>query len=112
MFKSRMSLVLLVLMLGLSGPLFSAEGDYRQVEHTRLFVLGTPHLSSLKDGFRPELLDGLIDRLVTLAPDAILVEALPGPSIVSTLRGHLGLSNHRSTQPDNPDNDCQEDRQA
>jgi hypothetical protein len=70
-------------MLGFAGPVEPAEEVDGSVERTRLFVLGTPHLSSLGDDFRPELLDGLIERLVALAPDAILVEALPGPAIVS-----------------------------
>lgn len=78
-----MPAVLSILLLGIAGPADSIADDSRQVERTRLFVLGTPHLSSLKDDFRAELLDGLIDRLLDLQPDAILVEALPGPSIVS-----------------------------
>lgn len=76
-------LALSILLLGIAGPADSIADDSRQTQRTRLFVLGTPHLSRLKDEFRPELLDGLIDRLLGLQPDAILVEALPGPSIVS-----------------------------
>ncbi len=83
MITSRMSLMICVLMLGLAGPPDSVGDDTLQPQRTHLFVLGTPHLSSLKDDFRPELLDSLIDRLLKLQPDAILVEALPGPSIVS-----------------------------
>jgi hypothetical protein len=76
-------LYFLILLLGIAGPSDSIGDETLQTQRTRLFVLGTPHLSSLKDEFRPELLDGLIDRLRGLQPDAILVEALPGPSIVS-----------------------------
>lgn len=83
MINSRMSFALSILILVLAIPTNSIGDDHREVQRTRLFVLGTPHLSSLKDDFRPELLDGLIDRLLVLEPDAILVEALPGPSIVS-----------------------------
>lgn len=83
MIKPQGILVLIFLALGFAGPATSAENDDREIERTRLFVLGTPHLSGIQDDFRPELLDGLIERLVALAPDAILVEALPGPSIVS-----------------------------
>lgn len=83
MVKSRISWVLLILVLGLSGTRDSVGDDTHQVQRTRLFVLGTPHLSSLKDNFRPELLDKLIEQLAVLDPDAILIEALPGPSIVA-----------------------------
>lgn len=76
-------LVLSILVLGIVVPADSFGDETAQTQRTRLFVLGTPHLSSLKDDFRPELLDGLIERLQDLNPDAILVEALPGPSIVS-----------------------------
>ena len=76
-------LLFFILLLGIAGPSNSIGDDTLQTQRTRLFVLGTPHLSSLKDGFQPELLDGLIDQLLDLQPDAILVEALPGPSIVS-----------------------------
>ena len=76
-------LVLCIAFFGAIAPADSLGDDSGQVERTRLLVLGTPHLSGLKDNFRPELLDGLIDRLLELKPDAILVEALPGPSIVS-----------------------------
>jgi len=72
-----------ILLLGIAGPSDSIGDDTLQTQRTRLFVLGTPHLSGLKDEFRSELLDGLIDRLQRLQPDAVLVEALPGPSIVS-----------------------------
>jgi len=75
--------VVSLFLLGIAGPSESIGDDSRQAQRTRLFVLGTPHLSSLKGDFRPELLDGVIDRLLSLQPDAILVEALPGPSIVS-----------------------------
>jgi len=76
-------LVLCILLLGITGPADSIGDDSRETRRTLLFVLGTPHLSSLKDDFWSGLLDGLIDRLLSIQPDAILVEALPGPSIVS-----------------------------
>lgn len=78
-----MPVVLSILLLGIALPVESIGDDNPHIQRTRLFVLGTPHLSSLKDDFRSELLDGLIDRLLSLQADAILVEALPGPDIVS-----------------------------
>jgi len=78
-----MPVILSILLLGIAGPVESIGDDNPHIQRTRLFVLGTPHLSSLKDDFRSELLDGLMDRLLSLQPDAILVEALPGPSIMS-----------------------------
>lgn len=43
-----------------------------------VMVLGTTHLSSLSDDFRPELLKPLIDRLAAWRPEAIATEDLSG----------------------------------
>lgn len=76
-------LIIAIVLLGMTCPAVAVGDDAHEPQRTRLFVLGTPHLSGLKDDFRPELLDGLMEQLLGLQPDAILVEALPGPSIVS-----------------------------
>ena len=49
-------------------------------EPTQLLVLGTPHLSG-EDGFDPEWLDPVLDRLEAYAPEAIAIEALSGESL-------------------------------
>lgn len=43
-----------------------------------VMVLGTPHLSELPDNFRIEMVDPLVDRLVTWQPTAIAVESHSG----------------------------------
>lgn len=50
---------------------------------TRVLVLGTAHLSSLGEQLRPVMLDSLIDRLKSLQPDVVMVEALAGPGIAA-----------------------------
>jgi hypothetical protein len=44
---------------------------------TQLLVLGTVHLSTLKN-FKPASLNGLIDRLEAYKPDIITIEQMPG----------------------------------
>lgn len=41
-------------------------------------VLGTPHLSEFKDGFRPEMLTPLVERLAAWRPTIITVERVSG----------------------------------
>jgi hypothetical protein len=44
---------------------------------TQVLVLGTAHLRTLKH-FKPEALDGVLDRLAVYKPDIITIEQLPG----------------------------------
>ena len=85
-----MHVILLFIVLGLWVPSTSMADSKTQhtntgqeIVKTRLFILGTPHLSSWKDRFKPELLDSTIARLAALEPVAIMVEALPGPALVA-----------------------------
>jgi len=48
---------------------------------TQILVLGTPHLSTLKEGFRPAQLDALLGVLTKYKPDLIGVESMSGPLI-------------------------------
>ena len=45
---------------------------------SRVLVLGSVHLSQLPDGFNPESLQPVIDRLLAFKPDVITIEAIPG----------------------------------
>lgn len=45
---------------------------------SQLLVLGTVHLNELKDGYPPQALDALLNRLAAYRPQIITVEALPG----------------------------------
>ncbi|MBK1968630.1 MULTISPECIES: DUF5694 domain-containing protein [Brevundimonas] len=54
----------------LKGP---PAGDLNEV-----LVLGSPHLSSLPDSFRPELLEPLLARLEAWRPTAVAIENLSG----------------------------------
>jgi len=44
---------------------------------THVMILGTPHLQSLGDHFKPSLLDNLLDVLERFKPDLIGVESIP-----------------------------------
>lgn len=44
----------------------------------QMLVLGSVHLSGMPDGFDPDTLDPVLDRLATFAPDVITIEALSG----------------------------------
>lgn len=46
----------------------------------QVLVLGSVHLQEKPDGFRPETLEPLLDRLEAFRPDIVTVEALPGES--------------------------------
>lgn len=48
---------------------------------TQVLILGTPHLRSLKDEFRPSQLDSLIKVLAEYKPDLIGVESMSGTLI-------------------------------
>jgi hypothetical protein len=46
---------------------------------TEILVLGTPHLASLPDTFKPEHLAPLLDRLAAWKPDIVTIESVAGP---------------------------------
>lgn len=46
---------------------------------SQVLVLGSPHLSQLPPGFRPDMLAPLLDRLAAFKPDIIAIEGLSGP---------------------------------
>ncbi len=50
---------------------------------TEVLVLATPHLSGAPDGFDPDVLEPLLDRLAAFKPDLIAIENLSGESIQS-----------------------------
>jgi hypothetical protein len=70
------------------GPLSCDAGQTAAVPAgpTRILVLGTFHLSQIKDRFDPAYLDSLLERLVAFHPSAIAVESLPG-DYISSLEG-------------------------
>ena len=45
---------------------------------TKVFVLGTPHLSGVADRFEPSMVDSLVTALDAFGPDAIAVEKISG----------------------------------
>jgi len=53
---------------------------------TKVFVLGSPHLSNVEDQFEPSMLDSLMTALEAFAPQAIAVERLSGRAIASMER--------------------------
>jgi hypothetical protein len=53
---------------------------------SEVLVLGSPHLSQLPPGFRPELLAPLLDRLAAYKPDIITIEGLSGQDCEALLR--------------------------
>ncbi|RYG15278.1 hypothetical protein EON82_26395, partial [bacterium] len=59
-------------------------------EVTQVLVIGTPHLSGVPDGFDPAVLEPVLARLETFAPDIITIEALSGESL-ETLRDYRGI---------------------
>ncbi|WP_288412794.1 DUF5694 domain-containing protein [uncultured Sphingomonas sp.] len=56
----------------------SAHKGPRTGPPNEVAVLGSPHLSQLPDGFRPEALAPLLDRLAAWKPQAIAIESLSG----------------------------------
>jgi hypothetical protein len=53
---------------------------------TRVLVLGTAHLSSLPENFKPEFLGPLLDRLAAFHPTIITIESLSGSDCDYLLR--------------------------
>lgn len=51
-----------------------------------LLVLGTPHLSGLPEGFKPESLEPLLARLARWKPAIIAIEGLSGPDCEFLIR--------------------------
>jgi hypothetical protein len=45
---------------------------------TQVLVLGSPHLSSLKDNFKPHMMSAVLDKLAQYKPDIITIEAVSG----------------------------------
>lgn len=52
----------------------SALNDQPAGSPNQIMVLGTPHLSQLRDSFRLEMLEPLVERLVRWAPTAVATE--------------------------------------
>ena len=48
---------------------------------TRVLVMATFHLRQISDALKPDMLDGLIERLERFRPDSICIETLPGPRV-------------------------------
>lgn len=53
---------------------------------TKVFVLGTPHLSAFADRFEPSMVDSLITALNAFGPDAIAVEKMSGRQVAAMER--------------------------
>jgi hypothetical protein len=53
---------------------------------TKVFVLGTPHLSGAADRFEPAMVDSLIALLNAFGPDAVAVENLSGRQVAAMER--------------------------
>lgn len=49
-------------------------------EPTKVMVLGTAHLNYADDDWDPVVLEPLVDRLASFAPDVIAIENQPGPT--------------------------------
>lgn len=64
---------------------------------TKVFVLGSTHLSGVADQFEPSALDSLITALDAFGPTAIAVERLPGRQVAAMERwgGRLDEVNRR-----------------
>ncbi|OWK32537.1 DUF5694 domain-containing protein [Sphingomonas mucosissima] len=72
--------------IGLAGTGAPASAQWDPRAHrdfagpaSEVLVLGTPHLSSMPNAFRPEYLAPLLDRLAAWKPQVITIEALSGP---------------------------------
>ena len=63
-----------------AASIAGVEPSVAPAERTRVLVLGTPHLRSLA-GFRPEMLEPLLERLEGFDPDRVCVESLAPASI-------------------------------
>ena len=56
---------------------YSLPAPVEDTERTRIFVLGTQHLSALGERYDPSILSSLLDTLEAWRPDLVAVEALP-----------------------------------
>ncbi|WP_439633588.1 DUF5694 domain-containing protein [Glycocaulis sp.] len=67
---------------------FDPRGEAAHVhgQVTEAYVLGTAHLAQV-EGFEPAALSGLLDRLESLAPDVITIEAL-GPETIFLMQAY------------------------
>lgn len=74
-----------------SGGPASLRRGLPRAKRTQVMILGTFHHQEIKEGFRPRLLDGLLDRLAGFRPDAVAVEALPGDEVRKLAR-EMGAS--------------------
>jgi hypothetical protein len=94
-----LKLALLGLVLG-GAPVRAAPvvGPWPVRDPTRVFVLGTSHLSGIEH-LRPEWLEPLLARLQAWRPDVITIEALSGPEC-SLLR------RYEKSWPDTADSYC------
>jgi hypothetical protein len=89
--RYRTGVVALGLLVSALGSVTAAAGQaYRPAFHpdqlkgppagqpNEVVVLGTPHLSGFGDGFRPDTLTPLIERLAAWRPSAIAIEKVSG----------------------------------
>lgn len=53
---------------------------------TKVFVLGTPHLSAFADRFEPAMVDSVVAALDAFGPDAIAIENLSGRQVAAMER--------------------------
>lgn len=72
--KPSIYLCLLTITLLLTSSRLFAQVDYQK---TQILVLGTQHLSQIKD-FNPKMLDKVVARLDNMQFDAVCVEGMPG----------------------------------
>lgn len=90
------SMVLAGLVLAAAGAaasesLASLRKGVPRSERTQVVILGTFHHREIRESFRPELVEGLLDRLADFRPDAVAVEALP-PEEVRKLAREMGAT--------------------
>lgn len=84
----RYTMALLFMAAGLSGvgnaqsyrPSFRPDAlkDHPAGRPNQVLVLGSPHLSSLPDRFKPEMVEPLLQRLVAWRPTAVASEDISG----------------------------------
>jgi hypothetical protein len=83
MFRSFLA----ALLLGACAAVPAADFDPVQFrdriegEPTRVFVLGSAHLSSAPAGFEPRMLEPLLEKLAGFRPDLIAIESLSGETL-------------------------------
>lgn len=84
-FKTTVTIASLSTLL-ISGTSFAQKVEYLPSawhkdiagEATQVLVLGTPHLSSYGEQFKPAMLDSTLAKLAAFKPDIITIEALSG----------------------------------